>query len=295
VRELDGMDVDRRIARLHEAGLDVRKQGFTMWQTARAALLGAIGGEVDLVLEDAAGETVELTLERRARNVTAQDVGASMPTFFMAFESRDIERDGRRYGYIAFSNWFFSVVKPINDAVERMRRADGIVIDLRGNTGGVAAMTMGTAGHFVRERETLGKMLMRESQVNFQITPQTVNTAGEVVEPFSGPLAILVDETTGSASEVFAGGLQSLGRVRVFGATSAGAVLPAMPTRLPNGDTLLHALGDFETSTGVRLEGVGVVPDVPVARTREGLLEGRDEQLEAALEWLDRAPAEQEH
>ena len=47
------------------------------------------------------------------------------------------------------------------------------------------------------------------------------NAAGERVEPFSGPVAILVDAMTGSASECFSGGMQSLGRARGWSLVTA--------------------------------------------------------------------------
>jgi len=56
---------------------------------------------------------------------------------------------------------------------------------------------------------------------------------------------------------------------------------------LPNGDVLIHATGDFVTADGTRLEGRGVIPDVPVALVRSELLAGRDATLEAALTWID--------
>ena len=114
-----------------------------------------------------------------------------------------------------------------------------------------------------------------------------MSAAGERVEPYAGPVAILVDGLTGSASECFTGGMQSLGRARVFGQTSMGRALPALFDKLPNGDVLIHAWGDFVTGTGVRIEGRGVVPDEPVAVTRAALLEGRDPALERALAWID--------
>ena len=92
---------------------------------------------------------------------------------------------------------------------------------------------------------------------------------------------------TGSASECFAGGMQALGRARVFGQTSMGQALPAFFAKLPNGDVLIHATGDFVTADGTRLEGRGVVPDEPVAIGRAELLAGRDATLEAALKWID--------
>jgi carboxyl-terminal processing protease len=114
-----------------------------------------------------------------------------------------------------------------------------------------------------------------------------VNAEGQRVEPFAGPLAILVDGMTGSASECFAGGLQALGRATVFGQTSMGQALPAFFDKLPNGDVLIHATGDFVTANGTRLEGRGVIPDEPVPVTRSDLLAGRDTALGAALAWVD--------
>jgi len=124
--------------------------------------------------------------------------------------------------------------------------------------------------------------------LRFAANPRLVNGAGERVEPYAGPVAILVDSMTGSASECFAGGLQSLGRARVFGQTSMGQALPAFFDKLPNGDVLIHATGDFVTSDGTRLEGRGVIPDEPVTIDRRDLLAGRDATLARALDWIDR-------
>ncbi len=106
------------------------------------------------------------------------------------------------------------------------------------------------------------------------------------MRPYAGPVAVLVDELSASASEAFAGGLQSLGRVRVFGTTSLGAVLPASPDRLPNGDVLYHAFGEFVTGDSLRLEGRGVIPDEATSPTREALLAGGDPALDAAVAWI---------
>ena len=90
------------------------------------------------------------------------------------------------------------------------------------------------------------------------------------VAVYRGPVAILVDELTGSTSETFAGALQSLGRARVFGRQTMGQALPALTRQLPNGDVLIHAIGDFVTSTGRSLEGAGRDPDVTVAVVAAG-------------------------
>jgi carboxyl-terminal processing protease len=130
-------------------------------------------------------------------------------------------------------------------------------------------------------------MKTRETDLRFPANPRLVNGHGERVTPFAGPLAILVDAMTGSASECFAGGMQSIGRARVFGQPSMGQALPALFDRLPNGDVLIHAYGDFVTSNGTRLEGRGVIPDEIQPIDRQELLAGRDRPLEAALAWID--------
>lgn len=287
VTRLGDFDVEKAVAKAQAAaGLGARQLAFRLWAVAHGSLNGPVGGHAAVSFLDGDEHAVELDLERRKRDVTAHEFGPTLPTFYLEFASAIVERAGKRIGTLRFSNWFLPVVKPIDDAMETFRALDGVVLDLRGNTGGAAAMTMRVAGHFFAESKTLGVMSTRDSKLNILAFPRTVNAAGEMVTPFAGPLAIVIDETTGSASEVFAGGMQALGRARVFGETSAGAVLPAVTTVLSNGDTLLHALGDFETSTGVRLEGRGVVPDVVVPLERAKLLAGHDAPLEAALDWI---------
>jgi carboxyl-terminal processing protease len=175
----------------------------------------------------------------------------------------------------------------VQAAVDRFRNAAGIILDLRGNPGGLAMMVMGISGHFVDEPVLLGRMKTRETELRLSANPRRVNAAGAPVKPYAGPLAILVDDLTGSASECFAGGLQAISRGRVFGTRTMGQALPATFSRLPNGDTLVHAFGDFVTAAGVRLEGRGVVPDVEIPIDRKALAAGRDPALEAALRWID--------
>ncbi len=110
------------------------------------------------------------------------------------------------------------------------------------------------------------------------------------MKPFAGPVAILVDEGSYSASEIFSGGMQSIGRARVFGAHTAGGALPAVLERLPSGDVLQYAIGDFVTATGQRIEGRGVIPDQAVESSRSDLLAGRDPVLDAALDWIAKGP-----
>jgi carboxyl-terminal processing protease len=258
------------------------------WRLAVPRLRGASDTSAEVVFADGAGAIVTRSIERRQERGEPVTVG-SLPTMFVRVSSSLTPTPGGgKAGVIGFNVWMTAVNPEFEKAMDRFRSADGIVIDLRGNPGGLAAMIMGIAGHFVSERVTLGVMKTRQSELKFPANPRLVNAMGDRVEPYKGPVAILVDGMTGSASECFSGGLQSLGRARVFGQTSMGQALPALFDRLPNGDVLIHAWGDFVTGTGVRIEGRGVVPDEPVALTRAALLAGHDATLERALAWIDR-------
>jgi carboxyl-terminal processing protease len=182
-------------------------------------------------------------------------------------------------------------MRDFDAAIDSMRGADGLVIDLRGNPGGVAAMVMGTAGHLLDTVVTLGVMRSREATLRFVSNPRRANARGERVTPYAGPVAILVDGMSASTSEFFAGGLRSVGRARVFGQTTSGQALPAQMERLPNGDVLYHAVADFTLPDGTRIEKVGVTPDEAVSLTRKSLLAGHDPVLDAAIRWITARPA----
>ncbi len=258
------------------------------WRMAQTRLRGRPGSIVDLTFENGHGAPVRVSVERRPEQGQPVTVG-SLPTMFVRVESeRKQTPGGRTAGVIRFNVWMAAVDALFQKAVDQFRTADGIVIDLRGNPGGLAGMMMGISGHFVGERKTLGFMKTRENELKFVVNPRLVSATGERVQPFAGPVAILVDAMSGSASECFAGGMQSIGRVRVFGQPSMGQALPALFDRMPNGDVLIHAYGDFVTADGTRLEGRGVIPDQAVPLLREDLLAGRDRTLDAALAWIDR-------
>jgi carboxyl-terminal processing protease len=108
--------------------------------------------------------------------------------------------------------------------------------------------------------------------------------------PYPGPVVILIDGLSGSTSEVFASGMQEMGRAVVVGERSAGAALPSFFQKLPTGALFEFAIADFKTPKGVLIEGRGVIPDVEVKLDRASLLAGRDAQLDAAVEQARQSP-----
>jgi carboxyl-terminal processing protease len=163
--------------------------------------------------------------------------------------------------------------------VESCKKCDGFIIDLRGNPGGLGAMAMGMAGWFIDQPgQRLGTLYMRDTTLKFIVNPRA-NT-------FAGKLAILVDGTSASTSEILAGGMKDLGRARIFGTRTAAAALPSFFEKLPNGDGFQYAVANYISEGGQPLEGLGVTPDVETPLTREALLAGKDSALDAAIAWI---------
>lgn len=287
VRSIDDFRVDPAIQRVLAIEEETaRRTALTqlLFRT-NTRLVGSAGSRLRIMLEDREDDRRAFILVRRPRPGQPVRFG-NLPTFYALLGQERIGTGSECVGVIRFNVWMVPLSREFDRALDAVRDCRGIVIDLRGNPGGVAGMVMGVAGHFFTEPIALGTMRSRGTELNFVANPRRVSTKAEVVEPFAGPLAILVDPLSVSTSEIFAGGMQSTGRARVFGENSAGQALPATLLRLPNGDVLMHVVADFTMPGGVRIEGRGVRPDIRVPLSRDDLLSGTDATLEAALRWI---------
>jgi carboxyl-terminal processing protease len=263
-----------------------RARQLAAWAALSAALHGRAGERLRVRFTAGAGRRVEKALVLTPAAGTATKMG-NLPELAVRAEHERLRLDdGTQVGVIRFNYWMPVVSPRLDRAVDALRDADGIVIDLRGNPGGVGVMAAGFAGHFLDRADTLGTMRMRQGPLRFVVNPRRVDTQARPARPFAGPVAILVDALSVSTSEIFAGGMQKLGRARVFGETTAGQALPSYARRLPNGDVLQHAVADFTGPGGERFEGAGVAPDVAAPPTREALLAGGDPALDAAVRWI---------
>lgn len=272
-------------------GRDVRAENQRQWEAAYRALYGDDDSVAVVKVRDTDGR--ERTLKVRRDSGTGDLLAFGNVTLRNARlnKTRLSTRSGRDVGLIAFTMWMGAISEPFADAVDTFRSADGMIIDLRGNPGGLMGMIVRFSGQFMNDKTPLGEMRSRSTRepLKFDANPQLATTDGRRVTPFAGPLAILVDDQTASTSEIFAGAMQSAGRARVFGRQTMGQALPASTKTLPNGDVLLHVVGDFVTPDGRSLEGRGVVPDEVVPVSIATLASGRDADVEAALAWIDRA------
>jgi C-terminal processing protease CtpA/Prc len=186
-------------------------------------------------------------------------------------------------GYVKFRSWTRPVQEEFAKALATMKDAPGVVIDLRGNHGGEASVVQEIAGHFFARATDCGGFRARDGAV------QKYNTR-PAPKAYAGPVVILVDSESASASEGFTAFMQESGRARVVGRQTAGSTLNRGGHRqFKGGGQLFFSTRSYLTPRGREIEGVGVTPDLTVPLTRADLRAGRDAALEAAGALL-RAP-----
>jgi carboxyl-terminal processing protease len=277
VEKIDGKPVSQI---LQAAEVAYAKSGMLAARKALAVaarLHGPIGSTIALDFIDQNENPVHLAVKAVDPKGVPATFG-NLPTFYVRFTAKRIDRT---VGYVSLNIFFdlVNVLKQYGEAIEASRDAEGLIIDLRGNPGGMGAMSFAMGGWLVSERGLkLGTLVTRDGSLNFTLFPRP--------RPFTAPVAVLVDELSMSTSEILAGGLRDLKRARVFGVRTPGAALPSTIEVLPNGDRFQYAFANYISANGQPLEGIGVVPDVETPWTRVALFEGRDPAVEAALGWI---------
>jgi carboxyl-terminal processing protease len=219
--------------------------------------------------------TIAIKRERLKGEMSAP-VG-NLPAMYGEIESR---RLANGIGYIRFNAFVPALMEKLCHAIRSLSDAPGIILDLRGNQGGLLGMLGGLSGLLQQDSLALGFMETRGGRNPIYAFPQKL--------PYSGSLAIVIDGSTESAAEMFAGGMQETKRAVVVGETSAGNTLPSTIRELPTGALFQYAFANYRTPGGTLLEGHGVLPDLQVKLSRRALLTGHDPQLEAAIGKLRR-------
>jgi carboxyl-terminal processing protease len=281
---VEGCPLAPRIARI-PADLGERRVALSGYSIGTQALAGPVNSTVNATFRDGSGVERPVALVRTAEPGTTVKFG-NLPARVANLEWERRNVNGKTVGVIRWNIWMPILGPQFDAAIDSLRDSDAILLDIRGNPGGVGGMAMGFSGHFVDSTRVIGLMKQRgTNDMRFTANPRFVNGAGQRVQPYTGPVALVVDEISVSTSEIFAEGMQNIGRARVFGTQTAGQALPSVAERLPNGDILYHAIANFVSPTGKQIEGEGVTPNVKVPPTKKALLEGKDPALDAALLW----------
>jgi carboxyl-terminal processing protease len=181
---------------------------------------------------------------------------------------------GERLGYLRLAAFSSGAHGAVRDAVRRLQRrgAEGLVLDLRANGGGLLEEAVLTASAFLPEGEVVVSTRSR--------------TEGETVYEAEGGnlpplrLVVLIDRGTASAAEILAAALADDAGAELVGTRSFGKGVFQQEVGLSNGGALKLTVGEYFTPAGENLAGKGIRPDV-AARDAPGT--ARDEALDRAL------------
>ncbi len=181
--------------------------------------------------------------------------------------------DRRKVAYVQYFTFSEGAHGELRETIERLYRegAEGLVLDLRGNGGGLLDEAVLSAGLFVED----GVVVSTSSRASGDKDYEAV---GEAIE--ARPTVVLINRDTASAAEILAAALEDYGLAtlvgtRTFGKNTVQEVLP-----LARGGALDLTIGEYVTSEGESLAGEGVQPEVDARDDPES---DPDEALDVGL------------
>jgi carboxyl-terminal processing protease len=277
VESVDGITVEQIISEAESRAIpihDERKRLSDIADNICGRFFGDAGTSIALTFRDELNTVHETTLIRKQRTGEII-IDESLPPLYVDFHA---ERLDDNVGYVRFSAFLPPADEHFNQVIDTMRDMRGLIIDIRGNPGGM---------HEVGET-IVSKLLQKETL--FSIFRYRDRTEEVVVKPsektYDGPVVVMIDALNASASERFSGCIQSIGRAVIIGERSSGSVGPSDVKKLPNGASFMYLIAQSLTPDGKVLEGQGVIPDITVGLNRQALLRGHDTQLERAMDYI---------
>ena len=237
-------------------------------ELATAEIKGKPGTEVTIsVLRPSSGRQRDYRLTRRELTVPA--VEASIK-----------RANGKPVGYLRLLGFTQGAHAELRNEAERLyeQGAEGLVVDLRGNGGGLLTEAVLTSSVFVED----GVIVSTKGRTQ---DDQTFEAAGDALA--ERPMVVLINGDSASASEIFTAALRDAGLATVVGERSFGKGVFQEILTLENGGALDLTVGEYLTREGESLAGNGIEPevpakDLPATKVDEGLRKALD-QLGTAL------------
>lgn len=226
---------------------------------------GPAGSEVKLlILRDSWEEPKEFKVTRAT---------ISIPTL-------DLEMKGD-IAVVRLYNFNSQAPEKFYDAMVRaaQNKATGIVLDLRNNPGGFLEVAVHLAGWFLEPN----KLVVGEQYRSGERDEFKSNGNGALKNI---PVVVLVNEGSASASEILAGALRDQRKIKLVGEKTFGKGTVQTLEKLTDGSTLKITVANWVLPSGLIIEKNGLEPDVKVKLTEEDAKNGRDPQLDKALEIL---------
>ncbi len=230
-----------------KAGL---QHGDVIVQVDSKSLAGKTVAQGSKLIRGTAGTDVKLTVVRHGKRRTVTITRANITVPVAA--SKLVHYRGKAIGYLQFTQFTEGSAEQLRVQVKKMLRAgaQGLILDLRDNPGGLLEQAVGVASLFIPH----GTIVTTRGRNQ----PTTVYTAlGNPIAPRI-PMVVLVDGGTASSAEIVTGALKDRGRARVIGSHTYGKGVFQQLFPLPGGAALDITVGEYFTPNGHNLGGGGV-------------------------------------
>ena len=215
--------------------------------------------EVTPLIRGAAGTTVAISIRRGGAqfsfNVTREKISPPSATLTMAGTIAHIQIS-------SFTQHADEDMLPIIQQIAA-NGATGIVLDLRGNPGGLVTTVINIASYFITDGVVLTIRDRDGHTTTYKVVKQSINT--------SLPMVVLVDGFSASGSEVLSGALQDHHRAIIAGAQTFGKGSVDQLYELPGGTGIYLTIARWLTPDGHLIEGQGITPDFPLTLTGDDL------------------------
>lgn len=235
--------------------------------------------EIAAIIRGEEGTAVTLTIihpgETDPNNITITRAVILLPS--VAFQ---LLPDQPTLGYIRLSRFSGESAGEVERAILSLQEqgAERLILDLRQNGGGLLDAAVEVGDHFLDEGVVLYQISRTEDEKIFMSTDET--TAADM------PLVVLIDGGTASASEIVAGALQDRERAVLIGTTTFGKGSVQLVYDLSDGSSVHVTSARWFTPDRHQIDQQGLEPNIVVVPTEEAIADGRDEALEAAVDYL---------
>jgi carboxyl-terminal processing protease len=229
-----------------------------------ALIKGPPGTEVELRIVPATGGP--------AKTVGLERAQVRVPAVDGEIRRTETPRGEREIGYVRFVTFSEGAHGELRQTVERLVRegAEGIVLDLRGNGGGLLNEAVLSASVFVDEGVIVSTDTRSAGERDYEATGDALPVR---------PMVVLTNRDTASAAEILAAALSDYELATLVGTRTFGKNTVQEVLRLPAGGALDLTIGEYVTSDGESLAGKGVEPDL---KARDDRRTRPDEALRAA-------------
>ena len=275
IGKIDGNPAEQRYAAVLAGEREQSTRHAKERRAFRAMLLGEPDTKTEFEFVRSDGSMFDATLTRKVVRAMPSALVRTLPS---------------GYTYLRFSSFSGSVRARVVEAIQMNKSAPGLIIDLRNNGGGAAAMVEEIADLLLTKKTEVGQIVTRTGQPVrlFGFAVESLKrTLDGTPDAYDKPVVVLINGGSASASELLAGWFQDIGRVKVIGQRSCGCLQGYLGyASVPGGAELAYSEIGMISVKGHRIEREGVIPDIEIPLTAEDLRINRDRSLEAAVEVL---------